>query len=712
MSKNTNRITSLFDDEEIVLEEESNSNKVESDSQTANVSGKSNATKTNLSEVAFYSPQKSRVKLSNKVHAVDGKIEREDKTILNRPSHLMLKLMHNLFQPNKPDKYFLNSIAIEENTCKNKEEEIERNVKIENYLTEEQLRIYKKANGKSSKELMQALFMLHSEKVEEKSMLEIFEENLKSMALGMVFDESSVRNGMFETFLIQDTTYNLKSLEKRMQEHNHNLLRDVLKKGFMYKKMKLEYINSDRSKTMDEFLQDSKHILVEYENAVLQAKQEYMHFVVQTYKTSTVLTNAYDVFMHIKEKKFILNDKQTNSEFCLHVNNLFDGRVKYHARAVSKMVIEFLTNGVVDNSNEFFIKQNKNDFVVDYGLVPTFVSNEMAETILYIGKYTAQLKKESPTFQNNDLSGFDILDTNVQIVIFDQLKYINNSMKPFITNNLQHLFNFINNLFLFKRCDFIDVLFREFKENRNLNKKSILSIIEESMIQTNLTDDPLASLDIKADAANIQFKSNSFNLAEEIFLEEPFALYCKLNPALSSMFDLPMLSHKLMVIFKFLWKLKKVENLIIRIEQEVKSNAALIADKTILHKIHTINVFVSLLSQYVYYDVILVNTLQISFDANTLVLSEIKKDIEKRLDTITKKLFLQSDRRLIEQLLCNIEVFCLGIGHEAVKTKRNSPNIEREFSEVFNKAYLSIKEAYSEFQTNCVDLEMLQQIFV
>ncbi|OQS53537.1 hypothetical protein EHP00_2673 [Ecytonucleospora hepatopenaei] len=176
---------------------------------------------------------------------------------------------------------------------------------------------------------------------------------------------------------------------------------------------------------------------------------------------------------------------------------------------------------------------------------------------------------------------------------------------------------------------------------------------------------------------------------------------------IKTIYDLPVISHKLTVIFKFLWKLKKVENLSIRIKHDFiyksKFSNSDNKAKSINSMINKINVFVGLFLQYVYYEVIHPNNLNVGFDANGLVLDNLSSDLNKKLDNIIKHLYLNTDRRLIEQILCNFEVFFIGLGNLKRKIYRDTEynsflaeeNIQKSVSAVFK----DLKESFACFNS-------------
>ena len=557
-------------------------------------------------------------------NVISGDYSKHIDTVVHKDSTniLITKLLTNLFVPNKLNLRLTNKEWLD------RKQNLNRNFNREDF--KEYLQSNRDIQSQSALKLCYSLILL-KHKNKPINLLELFMRNIKQILLGIIYKAEDIKLSNFSSFTIENNKYNVEGLKLEIEEYN--CLRYLLRIGFMYKKLKMNFSNV-LNKTEETFVNYAIPYINEYERRVMVIDGDLMDIYASIYSESVKIEEIYEEYKKIKNRSF------DNVKL-----------MKMHLMALNFYVNFYMENGYVDDkSNEFFIKEG----VVDYGLVPKYINNKRAETICYVGMINRKYKSEiiSVDFLSNDF--YDKLQLN--------LINANRTVRKYLLPKMNNLFTFINDVFLFRRGDFIDYLFNELKENRNLNKKSLLNIIEEGVEQCGIQNEN--TIDIKANDNGVLYKCKHYN--ETVYLEEPFALYCKID---DEYLDGEIISYKLMSIFKFMWKLKKITNLSIRIGSYMELD----------DNYKKISLFCNYINMYVYYEVINNNLLRIEWDERELAMVELKKQIDVKLDNIINKLFLDRKNNIIEQILCNIEIFYIGIGKN-----RNSNGIYKQYKEIID----------------------------
>lgn len=409
--------------------------------------------------------------------------------------------------------------------------------------------------------------------------------------------------------------------------------------GLIYKQLKME---ADRpaSVTHKRFLDKTKSVLHDYEATVLSCELDFLSFYSKMYiifKKIKKLGLINDIF---KNRTHLLNFSQPAISFeniPVSINNPivkgFEDVVFY---IYNECTVSYcLTGFFEDPFNEFFIKNH----VLDYGMVPSFISKKTAETIAYIGKYTAFLKSMSSLTIPSDIlkivMKIDLSKSSSAAYLNSALNNVNSNLKNEFFHKLKmvDLLKYIHSTFLFGRIDFIENLFVSLKASRKGGKKNISNILENCL--------------------NSTFPGSPFNSLMDIYISqedksleiqpEGFSLYIKLSYPISLLIE-ENFAIKLVYLFKFLWKLKKIDHLSRR---RGNLKYVLLSQKLMFYAFQeTIGAF----------KIPELNTENFLFD-------EFKKSLEKWIDQIMAGLFMNTKGKKIEHLLFNMEKSLLAAGN-------------------------------------------------
>ncbi|KAL6122434.1 hypothetical protein NUSPORA_00515 [Nucleospora cyclopteri] len=502
---------------------------------------------------------------------------------------LLNRLIKNLFHPLNPPQAFMqriNNLTFDQITVDLHNTDIE----------EGDLKTYMKLETVEAKNLICCLTALKARKIDFEAEIE---KNLKSVALGM------------NCSLI--TNSDLSVIKQKLPFRIYNIFHQIYSYSLIYKRIKSEIANPI-SLAHRYFLEDSKEIVEEYEKKVVESAGDFYGFYVEMFETFIKLSR-----MHKISNGFIMHKSAGKREgnFTAVDACMF----KYIRRVMNEFSWTYITTGTFfDQYGEYFIKGRE----IDYGKVPYFISNRVVEIINYIGKNQKMVLGENFNLINkqiNIIDDFNLITTKLErlnATIYN--KFISNKNQLGDQNNgFDHLIDFVNDIFLFRRNDFINFLFDELKENRNLNRKSILSIIEEGIAVNNIDNCSKVFVDIKVSENN-------------------FALYARIHPSLNFLLDSAVFSHKLSMIFNFLWELKRLEKIVTRLC--TKEFTSKLVEK---HKIlKGINLTATILTQHVYYSVVRPNILRIVWNNKETALDLLRREIDKRLDFILQGLFISN----------------------------------------------------------------------
>ncbi|KAM0677796.1 Gamma-tubulin complex component 3 [Binucleata daphniae] len=267
------------------------------------------------------------------------------------------------------------------------------------------------------------------------------------------------------------------------------------------------------------------------------------------------------------------NIDQQNSNVNTYANKQYSGDSTnfYSINSIERIVAGHLntmtnqlinTGNFVDIENEYFITKNKkiidlwDVYTIDYGLIPYFIKESDAVKINYIGKSMYILNKTKK------------YETNYKINIFVELKIldviienVNEKMREVLSGVKENL-ETVKNIFLFQRSDFVETLsmFLNRHENKNLFNRTISYILENAMVNTfGRLNEFMKKIDVC-----ILENEQSLNC---------ISLFCQLNFPLNLIFTKEIIL-KLVGIFKFLWRVKKIENLIAQLrKKEIETNS-------------------------------------------------------------------------------------------------------------------------------------------
>lgn len=478
--------------------------------------------------------------------------------------------------------------------------------------------IYKKLpTNDNYRKLMYVLLCLSSKKPTIEDEIKAY---LKQGALGI--EVSYFNNALLPT------------LRDKINYAVYNIIYVIYTHGLIYKQLKIE---SDQPSNLTHkyFLEKSKDFLKDYEATVLECELDYLNFYSKMYihfkkiKKLGIINDIFKNRTHLNGfSKSIINFETVSASFNNPLLQDFEDVV---FRIYNDCSISYCQNGnFEDPFNEFFIKNH----VLDYGLIPSFISHKTAETIAYVGKYTAFLKSINSSTTNENLRKIDLAKRSSSSHLEFALRTINTNLRIEFFEKLKifDLLKYIHSTFLFGRIDFIENFFSSLKESRKSGKKNILNILENCL--------------------NTVFPGSPFNCLMDIYIltdekqteiqPEGFSLYIKINYPVSLLIEEDF-AVKLVYIFKFLWKLKKIDHLARRTG---KLKYILLSQKLMFYAFQeTIGAF----------KLPLINEDSFMFD-------EFKKELSKWIDQIMQGLFMNTKGKKVEHLLFNLEKALISAG--------------------------------------------------
>lgn len=320
-----------------------------------------------------------------------------------------------------------------------------------------------------------------------------------------------------------------------------------------------------------------------------------------------------------------------------------------------------LTGSFEDPFSEFFISNH----TLDYGLIPPFISKLSAETICYIGKHSAFLRSiDSLSFPESAVESVKALNLSLQSansLLKDAIVCINNQIYSgfFSKFKIFDLLKFLHSTFLFGRRDFIEHLFTSLKESRKIGRKSISNILE-ACLATAFPNSPFVDL--------VDIYISLDEPVDKTMGVESFSLYIKLDYPVTLLID-EQFVIKLVYVFKFLWKIMKIDNLARRLKE--------------LRYL----VFIQKLQFYVFNEVI--GDFDFSFpDTDSYAFDLFKKTINGKLDGIMKRLFINTRSKKIEYLLYSLEKYLLEL-------HKNPHADDSEIQQAFKDFYETKREAFA-----------------
>ncbi|KAG0440404.1 Gamma-tubulin complex component 3 like protein [Dictyocoela muelleri] len=240
---------------------------------------------------------------------------------------------------------------------------------------------------------------LQNSNKEETDIIFLLEKNIKKGALGIqtnLFDEHGV--------------YILSSI---LEPQIYEIVIQVYHHAQVYKKLREN--QSFLSKAQLEFYEIVRHQLKCYENEVLRSDEKLLNFHVEmqhAYRNLEIVNHLFDSFFTNPKNPFEFLKIYKNSLYFLELQ-FIDQVVVASSREINRQLNSWVYEGTfIDPGNEFFIVKNDdsdlwNSFGINYGLVPYFMSHEVVEKILYLGKCKVLLK-EVKSFDDKQESSDDI----------------------------------------------------------------------------------------------------------------------------------------------------------------------------------------------------------------------------------------------------------------------------------------------------------------
>lgn len=444
----------------------------------------------------------------------------------------------------------------------------------------------------------------------------------------------------------------LPSLRTKVGPAIFSIIHVIYSHGLIYKQLKLEQ-EKPCSLTHRNFMEAIVPVLREYEMAILGSDNDFLGFYGNLYchfkaiKRFGMINNGFKDRMYLRASQDNMQHGNMQHGNMQHNNiphsnvsigmldPLFDGFEGAIYKFLNDCTISYLLNGGFDDPfSEYFIRNH----TLDYGLMPSFISRYTGEVIAYIGKYTAFLKSigllNIPKEIQEEIKKIDLSRNSAASHLKNALICVNSQLHKQFFEKFQifDLLRFIHSTFLLGRSDFIEKLFNALKESRKTGRKSICNILENVL--------------------NSTFQKSSFNSLMDIYIiqdapleditddgedqeMESFSLYIKLDHPISLLIEEEFVI-KLVSIFKFLWKLKKIDHLSRRVGELKYFN------------------FIQKLQFYAFNEVISNSIFEFP-DYETFCFDIFKKSINRKLDDIMKGLFISTKDRKIELMLYYLE---------------------------------------------------------
>lgn len=419
----------------------------------------------------------------------------------------------------------------------------------------------------------------------------------------------------------------------------YNIVSHVYSKSLIYRKIKIE-LDSPVSTTHRIFLQKCIPVLREYEAIVLGAEYDFLSLYSSMYLVYQELDRINRINDLIKERRCFRHGTSPPRDSISICNvplyfvdrNAIDPDLDGYQDAIFHVYNEctrsyLLQGSFEDPHSEYFIRGH----VLDYGLIPPFISKTAAETIAYIGKYSAFLRSInlfSLGSMTATIKKLDLSKKSSASHLRSALENINELLRQSFVEKYKvfELLEYIHSTFLFGRIDFIESFFSSLKESRKITKKNLLATLEGCLATA--------------------FPGSSFNSLVDIYISQDesmpdaqpndsFSLYCKLSYPVSVLLEEEFVL-KLVYIFKFLWKLKKIDHISRRIRSPMYIN--------LVHKM-----------MYYAFNEVIGRFEGFDWNAKSFSIDILKKDINKKLDQIMKRLFINTQEKRIEHLLFHME---------------------------------------------------------
>lgn len=455
----------------------------------------------------------------------------------------------------------------------------------------------------------------------------------------------NIRRGALGFEVSYFTEANIILLRERIDVHLHGIMFQVYQNACIYRK--LRSISSFHSKAHMNFYELVRIELEKYERCVVEQEEELLPFYTGMYPRYIRLHMIHQLnecFNNSPKKPFDF------LKLNLHLNHSFYGEVlKTSCMHVNTCLREFMTKGDFSDSNmEFFICKNVgtvpwDSFSVDFGLVPYFMSNKTVERILYIGKCVALMRDRSARgeshFEDTSMDQIDIniLDPNFEDDVDVMLRETNERVRHALLDelNVYEQIEGARRTFLFGRCDFIETLFFFLRDTKRVGRKSFSYILDAAIKNT------YGGVDGFTSKLGVYLVDNESKY-------ENFALFCQLDDNLVFTKEVVL---KLVAVFQFLWRLKRVEHLLLRLSRTK-------ADRHTGIKIVLYTNLVYKISYFMFEEVIS-KKWRFKPSNDGMPLNDLKSGLERVLNEIMGK---GCAGGVIEKFLCSLEGALMSFG--------------------------------------------------
>lgn len=458
----------------------------------------------------------------------------------------------------------------------------------------------------------------------------------------------NVKKGALGLSVSYFTDTNITLLREHLDTHLYGIVFQIHQNACVY--TKLRATASFHSKAHLNFYEIVRRELGEYERCVVEQEDELLSFYVGMYSPYIRLQ-----IMHQLNECFRDNPRRPFGFLRLDLrsdNRFYGEMVRASSMHIDSCVREFISTGdFVDDNKEFFICKSGdaclwNRFTIDFGLVPYFVSNGVVERILYIGKCVALLREDRRPQCNEDgwgprdYSRISVLSPSLEDDVDEVLREINRKVECVLRDSID-VYGHIESarqVFLFGRGDFIETLFSFLRDTRRVSRKSLSYILDAAIRDT------YGRLDGFTSRLGVYLVDNENRY-------ENFALLYQVDYPISLVLTREIVL-KLVSVFQFLWRLKRIEHLLLRISRGGMDRHTRIRISSYTGLVHRISYFV--------FEEVISQKWRLSPASSTMPLDGLRVGIEKALDGI------MSEGRIgekgFEQLLAALESSLMDVG--------------------------------------------------
>lgn len=429
--------------------------------------------------------------------------------------------------------------------------------------------------------------------------------------------------------------------------------------------LKFKSVSEGSSMAHLHFLKIAKDETKRFEITVLELKEDdNLNFFVQVkpfFQNFLLLNQIHNHFLETRNPYAFLRIYHRN--FLKQDDSLLYRVVLNCTTQLNENLNEWLRKGqFTDYGQEFFITKNDQSFWISFNIepdmIPFFISEQTAKKILYIGKTCNLLVQVRSYFKKTDKSTeilseileniyslpyINVLDPKFDVLIHDRLKLIDCYVKDiFLTGcDIHGHLSFCKESFFFGRNDFIEHLLFHMKEiSKSSFGKRTYSFILDTAIESSFG------------------KNNPFSSALDmcVLKDDDFSLFYRLSFPVNVIIEKDVIMIFLS-IFKYLWKVKRVEHFIRRLKDRKNLSSE---NLIILNKWY---IFLQKIFFYFSFEVIetefsiLLEILQ----KQTFVIDEIRIGIKKFLRSVILKIFQEnnSGKEVMDGLLSVLEQECV-----------------------------------------------------